>query len=130
MIEINNLTKKRINTVRINKIVKFFLKKYPLKLDEPISLALIGDSRMKDINFTYRGKKEATDILSFPELNEIIININELDRQTKKERTSFSKVFEFILVHGLLHLVGFCDHNEKKRQEMINLGNDFLLNLK
>lgn len=130
MIEINNLTKRKVNNTRINKIVKSFFKKYKLKDDVVISLAIIGDAKMKEINSIYRGKNETTDILTFVDLSEIIININQIIRQAKEFNKKFSDEFDFILVHGLLHLIGYKDDSEKGRQNMIKIGEDFLLNLK
>lgn len=130
MIEINNLTKRKVNNTRINKIVKSFFKKYKLKDDVVISLAIIGDSKMKEINSIYRGKNETTDILTFVDLSEIIININQIIRQAKEFNKKFSDEFDFILVHGLLHLIGYKDDSEKGRKNMIKIGEDFLLNLK
>lgn len=130
MIEINNLTKQSINKARINKIVKVFFKKYKIKEDTVISLAIIGDTKMKQINSVYRGQNKPTDVLSFPDLMEIIINIHQIKRQAKEFRKKISDEFDFILVHGLLHLIGFNDNTEKKRLEMVELGENFLLNLK
>jgi len=130
MVEINNLSSKKINKVRIEKIVKSFLKKYKIKENTPISLAIIGDAKMKQINSVYRKQNKTTDVLSFSDLNEIIINMSQIIRQAKESRRKVLDEFDFILVHGLLHLAGFNDDTEKKRVKMIELGEDFLLNLK
>lgn len=130
MIEINNLTTQTINKARINKIAKAFFKKYKIKEDLEVSLAIIGDAKMKQINSIYRDQDKTTDVLSFPDLMEIIINAHQIKRQAKEFKRKFSEEFDFILVHGLLHLIGFTDDLEKKRLEMIELGEDFLLNLK
>ena len=130
MIEINNLTKQSINKARINKIAKTFFKKYKIKEDLVVSLAIIGDAKMRQINSVYRGKNKPTDVLSFPDLMEIIINIHQIKRQAKEFNKKISDELDFILVHGLLHLIGFDDSTEKKRLEMIEIGENFLLNLK
>ncbi len=130
MIEINNLTNKKINKARINKIVKYFLKHFKVSQDNPISLAIIGDLKMKQINNVYRGQNKTTDVLSFCDLNEIIININQIVRQAKENKKKISDEFDFIFVHGLLHLAGYDDNSEKKRLEMIDLGENFLLKIR
>jgi rRNA maturation RNase YbeY len=130
MVEINNLSSKKINKIRIEKIVKSFLKKYKIKESTSISLAIIGDAKMKQINSLYRKQNKTTDVLSFSDLNEIIINMNQIVRQAKELKKKAGDEFDFILVHGLLHLAGFNDDTEKKRLKMIELGEDFLLNLK
>lgn len=125
-IDINNLSKDKINLNRIKLIVTFFSKKYKLRGD--ISIALIGDKRMKEINKIYRGFDKTTDVLSFEDLNEVIINTRQIKRQAKEFKKTFQSEFDFILVHGLLHLVGFEDNLEKDRLKMISLGEKFLSN--
>ncbi|MFA6514626.1 MAG: rRNA maturation RNase YbeY [Patescibacteria group bacterium] len=64
-------------------------------------------------------------------LGEIFINIQEAAR-TKKYQEIFNKtksrdyIFYFLLVHGLLHLLGYDDQTEKSRQAMIILGERYL----
>jgi probable rRNA maturation factor len=130
MIEINNLTTKKINKVRVEKITKAFFKKYKISEETVISLAIIGDNKMKQINSVYRQQDKPTDVLSFSDLKEIIININQIIRQAKEFKKKVNDEFEFILVHGLLHLIGYNDDTETERLKMIELGEDFLLNLK
>ncbi|HPT08383.1 MAG TPA: rRNA maturation RNase YbeY [bacterium] len=130
MIEINNLTTKKINRIRIEKIVKAFFKKYKINEKNVISLAIIGDSKMKQINSVYRQQNKATDVLSFSDLQEIIININQIIRQAKEFKKKVNDEFEFILVHGLLHLIGYNDETETDRLKMIEMAEDFLINLK
>jgi len=124
LIEINNSTKEKINLNRTKLITEFFVKKYKIKKD--ISIAVIGDQKMKEINNIYRGFNKTTDVLSFEELNEVIINIKQIKRQAKEFKRMIRDEFEFILVHGLLHLVGFDDYQEKDRLKMVSLGEKFL----
>ncbi|HNV12888.1 MAG TPA: rRNA maturation RNase YbeY [bacterium] len=124
LIEINNSTKEKINLNRTKLITEFFVKKYKIKKD--ISIAVIGDQKMKEINNIYRGFNKTTDVLSFEELNEVIINIKQIKRQAKEFKRTVRDEFEFILVHGLLHLVGFDDYQERGRLKMISLGEKFL----
>ena len=72
---------------------------------------------------------------------EVIINPQELKRLSKyKEILEFvglsyppknlkkteDYLFYFILVHGLLHLIGYDDSEEVDRQQMLSLGKKFL----
>ena len=125
MIEINNTTKTKIPAIKMKRIVERFILVYKLK-DFSVSVAIIGDQKMRELNYVYRGYDKPTDVLSFTELNEIIIDIKAIERQAKElKKTRDSELF-FILVHGLLHLIGYDDNTEKKRLEMIALGEDFL----
>lgn len=124
MLEINNTTKNRLKQARLHFLAEHFFKYFKKKLN--VSLAIVGDTAMQRLNKRYRGKDKPTDILSFPELNELIIDYAQIKRQAKEFGHSTQKELEFIFVHGLLHLLGYEDDNEKKRLKMIALGEDFL----
>lgn len=83
MIEINNTTKTKIPALKLKRIIEKFLLVYKLK-DFSVSVALIGDSKMKELNYVYRGYDRPTDVLSFTELNEIIIDIQAIKRQAQE----------------------------------------------
>lgn len=147
MIEIVNTTKHKINKKKIITLSESFLRKFQ-KSKVDVSVAVVGDERIKALNKQYRGFDKTTDVLSFAGaewegnlLGEVIINPNELKRLTKyKEIINFvglsyppknlkkteEYLFYFILIHGLLHLVGYDDCEEKDRQQMLKLGRDFL----
>lgn len=64
-------------------------------------------------------------------LGEVIINIEEI-KKTHKYLEVFGKkksaeyIFYFLLIHGLLHLLGYTDDKEAERQKMLSLGKRFL----
>ncbi len=130
MLEINNLSSKRINKTKLKKIANTFFKKYRFPSDAVVSLAIISDSKMRQINSVYRGINKTTDVLAFTDLNEVLVNINQIMRQAKKSGRKINDEFNFIFVHGLLHLIGMTDDTEKGRLEMIKAGEDFLKNLR
>ena len=147
MLEINNLTKQKIKPEMLQSICVLFLEKYRNGRAE-ISLVLIADAKYRSLNRQYRNKDYASDILSFPNpgfkpgkdnlLGEIFININEIKRVGKysdllkelgldikefKSKLALEKyLLAFIFVHGLLHLLGFDDKQEKDRKKMLKLG--------
>ena len=63
MIEINNLTAASADYEFLRKIAKIVLNKEKKKLD--LSVALVGPSRIKELNKKYRKKNKTTDVLSF-----------------------------------------------------------------
>jgi len=76
---------------------------------------------MRTLNRRYRGKDRATDVLSFslregsfphvqPEvLGDIVIAVPTAARQAAEAGHPLAREIEFLLVHGLLHLLGY-DH--------------------
>ena len=113
MIEINNLAKASISEKWIKKIIHKALDKLGNKKLKDISVALVGDKEIKKLNKTYRGIDKITDILSFEEVNEIIVCYPQAKKQAREQKHSIKKEMEILLVHGLLHLAGY-DHQTKK----------------
>ena len=145
MLEIVNHTKQAINKNKFNTVVELFLRAYK-KPDYLVTLVLTGDAKMKTFNSRYRGLDRTTDILSFRHeeymgniLGEIIINLKEAGRivkyqellaelklETLANKKQLVYIFYFLLVHGLLHLVGYNDDSEAERRVMIILGKKFM----
>jgi len=146
MVEINNTTAQKINLAKTKKIAEEFLRVYKKSAWE-VSAAIVGASRIRKLNDDYRGLNKVTDVLSFSGdatssaaseknrqnkyLGEVIINIEEIKKASKYlevfgEKKSADYIFYFLLVHGLLHLVGYEDEAENDWQKMIKLGTKFL----
>lgn len=82
---------------------------------ENISLVLVGDAKMKELNKKYRGKNRVTDVLSFEELNEIFICLPQAKRQAKALKHPLNCELTRLVVHGIVHLKGY-EHEGSKRQ--------------
>ena len=97
------------------------------------SIVFIDDEKMHELNKTYRGIDRTTDVLSFAfednnklcynirQLGEIFISIPRMQQQAKEYGHSESRELSFLVVHGLLHLLGY-DHTkgEKEEKEMFS----------
>jgi probable rRNA maturation factor len=125
MIEINNKTNHKINVKKLTAVISRFIVFYKLK-DFSVSVAFVGDKAMREANSVYRSLDKPTDVLSFPKLNEILIDYAQIRRQARELKKKTEDELIFILVHGLLHLIGRRDHTEKLRLEMIAEGEAFL----
>lgn len=94
------------------------------------AIAFVSDAEMCKLNNQFRGKNLTTDVLSFPYeadefdadkdfLGDIIISIEQAQRQAIENNLSLeNEVFQLIL-HGILHLLGY-DH-ETDNGEMNSL---------
>ena len=129
MIEINNRTKAKIDIKLIKKVTEKFFAYYKIKNKE-LSIAFIGDMVMRRLNKRYRGKDRPTDVLSFRgngnDLGEILIDYAQIKRQAKKYSKSVKEELIFILVHGLLHLIGYEDETKNGKIKMKKLGEEFI----
>lgn len=101
-----------------------------------LDLSFCGDAKMKNINFSYRGKDKTTDVLSFPgfsnlrsdkksdiypgmiHLGDIIICRNVAIKQAREFSLTTEEEVLHLFVHGFLHLIGY-DHEISKKEEKI-----------
>ena len=132
-IDINNKTRSNINKKLIKQVVLNFIKYFKIKKSE-ISIVFVGDKRIKSLNNFYKKKDKVTDVLSFLGednfLGEIIIDYQQIKRQDKIYNNTIKQELIFILVHGLLHLIGYKDKTKKAEEEMNKLGENFINSLK
>lgn len=132
-IEINNRTKSKLDLKLISQAINVFGRSRKISHKE-ISVAFVSDAEIKKLNRTYRSLNQATDVLAFAGegdfFGEIIIDYNQIKRQAGRFGNSAKREMVFILVHGLLHLVGYDDETEKAREKMIKLGEEFVKKLK
>jgi len=82
---------------------------------------------MRSLNRRYRGKDRTTDVLSFalregmfPNiqpaiLGDIVISVPAASRQAEEAGHALNREIERLLVHGLLHLLGY-DHERGPRE--------------
>jgi probable rRNA maturation factor len=98
-----------------------------------VTICLVSDAEMARMNEAFRGKKGPTDVLSFPAverrrprpsarsrrpgfLGDIAISPETARRNAKKFGRSVPSELQVLIVHGVLHLLGY-DH-EADRGEM------------
>ena len=95
-----------------------------LRKDEEItdvSIAFVDDETMKGLNRKFRHKNKTTDVLTFPadDTCEIVISLDQARRQAADEKHSIATEVKYLLLHGVLHGLGY-DH-ETDRGEMNEL---------
>lgn len=139
MIEINNLTTTSVDENFFKKIAKKILKEEFASWQEKevdLSIVLAGPGRMKKLNKQYRRKNRVADVLAFPEqiskkekfilptkiektkgLGEIVICLSEVKKNTKRYKVTFQKELARVLIHGILHLLGYNHKRSKKEAE-------------
>ena len=111
------------SNVEIQKFVSQILRK--LKVRGSLNIHCIGDRRMRALNFEHRGKDTTTDVLTFPlsegkaafdtmnELGDIFISVPQIRRQARELGVEPQEEFIRMLIHGILHSIGY-DHVTKK----------------
>ena len=108
-----------------------------LKLDEvELSIVLCSNAFIQPLNRDYRGKDYATDVLSFsqqegegfenPMLGDVIISLEKTQEQAQERSKTFSSEFSLLLVHGILHLLGYDHEEDEEAEEMENKEKEIL----
>jgi len=107
------------------------------KIAFEISILLTGTKNMKNLNKKFRKINKDTDVLSFPAkeknffkkdlkfnkkiyLGDIAISYQYIEAIIKKQNTNFDDYFKKMLVHGVLHLIGY-EHDSFKKYKKMNL---------
>ena len=109
-----------------------------------LGLVVTGQERVRELNRMYRGKDEPTDVLAFsmlPEppvageigadfspfvippdgvchLGEVIISYPQAVAQAGEHRHSIKKEIAILIIHGVLHLLGY-EHDEPEREHIM-----------
>jgi probable rRNA maturation factor len=133
----------------IKPLKEFVLKTlFVLKKDKwDLSILICGDETIKALNKTYRGKEEATDILSFP-LGEsadfpsegkrhsnrhipgdIVISLDTLRENAHRFQVNEDEELRRLLIHGILHLDGMKHKTNDETEPMLQLQENILAKL-
>ena len=114
----------------IRKVIELVSEK-ERKIRGELEVIIVGDKEIKRINNNSRGKDSITDVLSFAWQEDVVVNSNvlgevyicypQIKRQSKIWEVSEREEFARMLIHGLLHLVGYDHDSEKKSKKMFDL---------
>ena len=93
-----------------------------------VTIALVDDAVIQDLNNTWRGKDSATDVLSWPAVNvdehlqpclgDIAISLDTAGRQAANRMWSLTDEVCLLAVHGFLHLLGHDDDEDEDAARM------------
>jgi probable rRNA maturation factor len=120
MIEVNNLTTNLVDGEFLKKVAKKVLKGESTsrqKKEKDLSIVLVGQRRIRELNKKYRKKNQVTEVLTFPydDSGEIVICLREVKKNAKRYGLTFKRELTWVLVHGILHLFGY-DHEKSKKE--------------
>lgn len=85
-----------------------------------LSLVLIGDTRARALNRTYRAKNTPANVLSFPltpHSGEIFLNLARITREARHFDHTPAEHARYLLIHGCLHLKGYDHGSRMERAE-------------
>ena len=123
----NKQTKIKIERRKIRSTVLKLLKIMDCANKE-LSISFVDDNTIKQLNNHYLQRNHSTNVLSFslqegeygnvnPHiLGDIVISTETAQRDAAKGDLSLSEEIDFLIIHGLLHLLGFNHKNTTKAQ--------------
>lgn len=128
-------------------IIDFALKKEEVNIPYEVSLLFVDNDEIKEINNKYRGIDKATDVLSFPQINypkdkvfkdvylnhkfsiqdldgdllllgDIVLSLEKAEEQRLDYGHSFFRECSYLVVHSVLHLLGYDHMKDEEKAKM------------
>src|SRR5215471_1258240 len=135
----------RIPVAELRRVVNAVLRAEEVASEVEASIVLADSATVQDLNRLYRGKDEPTDVLSFaalegdafvespeetPTLGEIVVCLPVAEAQAAAAGRGVAGEVSHLIVHGLLHLLGY-DHedSEEESQRMKEREDEMLASL-
>ncbi|MCF6514984.1 rRNA maturation RNase YbeY [Lactobacillus sp. S2-2] len=142
-LEIYDHTKNKVsddNIELIESILNFSAKKIDLNDNTEMSVTLVNNDEIQDINREYRNVDRATDVISFAiedneddfpilmteemqneipkNIGDIFISVDKVKEQADFLNHSYERELAFLALHGFLHLNGY-DHMEPEDEKIM-----------
>ena len=128
----------------ITKVIEAVAQLRKLPENSEVSILLVDNNYIQELNLLYRQQDRVTDVLSFAmnettedeldvdfsdELNvlgDIVISLEKAQSQSEEYGHSMERELGFLVVHGMLHLLGFDHDNEDEEKAMIDMQEEIL----
>lgn len=123
----NNQNKIKIDKRRIRSTVPRIMRILDCA-DKEISLSFVDDEKIKELNKEYLGKDKPTNVISFslregeysdinPQImGDIIISVETAQRDALWGNLTVSQEIDFLIIHGILHLLGYNHENTTRKE--------------
>ena len=127
--------KKSITRTWLEMLAKKVLLAQNIDAKAELDLFIVGQDRIRQLNLSYLGEDRPTDVLSFSmlpgqansapfvlppdgktRLGEVIISYPQAVIQAQEHQHSVKREIAILLIHGVLHLLGY-DHDEPEREQ-------------
>lgn len=135
----------RVDTVALRRLAEHVLAAEGYPPDADVTLLLVGDHEIAEYNARFLGREGPTDVLAFPlehlrpgevpvvagdgpplVIGDVVISPAYVRRQSAALRVPFEEELALMVVHGILHLLGYdhendadADRMESREQELL-----------
>lgn len=127
----NNQKILKIKKLELKTFIKEVLNKLNLDNKTEVSITFVNNNEIKELNKQYRNIDKETDVLSFPFQNDlnlpvnilgdVIISTEKVISQSEEYGHSIEREMCFLIVHGILHLLGYDHHTKEEEEVMFSL---------
>ena len=87
-----------------------------------ITIVLVSDAQIRKLNRDYHALDSSTDILTFPfdsdYLGDLVISVGAARVNARLAHWTLADELDLLVVHGILHLLGYDDVNSRARKKM------------
>lgn len=97
-------------------------------LPDAVSIAIVDDRRIRDLNRSFRGTDAPTDVIAFEAESEpdrlsgeVIVSAETAQRQAEEFGHSLERELCLLVAHGVLHVLGYEDYDDASRARMHEL---------
>lgn len=128
--EIIQIEKGDLNIERLKRLIKHIYKQENIPNKKKLNVIITNNERLLELNEKFKGIKRPTDVLSFtfdendvevePILGEVYISLEKAREQAQKYKVSCQNEVERLMVHGILHLLGWEHQTEDGAKKMFN----------
>ena len=117
----------------LRRAAEMALEQHPLEDANSLTVVVTGDQALRELNRRHRGLDRTTDVLAFANetrgpfvdapgipryLGDVIISFPMAKRQAIEAENDVSAELQLLVIHGVLHLLGYDDRAEPERARM------------
>ncbi|MBV9402394.1 MAG: rRNA maturation RNase YbeY [Candidatus Eremiobacteraeota bacterium] len=125
----NGVRRSGVNATALKRKARAILRSIGQR-EATLSVSLVSDEEMHELNRIHRGKDRATDVLSFPLatqgdpnggerlLGDVVISVDTARRQAADYDAPLEAEINRLLIHGVLHVVGYDHEQSDDRSKM------------
>ncbi|MBS3740908.1 MAG: rRNA maturation RNase YbeY [Candidatus Cloacimonetes bacterium] len=128
--EIIQIKENDLNIRRLQRLIKRIIEQEEINPDYKLNIVLTNNERLQELNKKFKDIDRPTDVLSFsfdedevevePLLGEVYISLEKAKEQSQKYDVTLQNEVERLMVHGILHLIGWEHQSEKDAKKMFS----------